>query len=271
MTSASGNRSRSTAAQYWDTVGEQWMKAQPDGLWRRHSDAVNRALLDRWIPESGVARLLKTDLFDESTSGGLAERLAASARLVVGIDVSAEIARGARRRCPGIQAVAADVRHLPFRDHSFDGVVSLSTLDHFTARADLSASLGELHRILREGGTLVLTMDNPGNPLVGLRNALPWSLLRRVGLVPYQVGMTFGPQQLRKMLADAGFDVVEVRPILHCLRVLAVPVARIFERHASEQGKRALLRWLLASENLSRMPFRYLTGHFVALLARKRP
>mgnify|MGYP006138370175 CR=1 FL=1 len=38
------------------------------------------------------------------------------------------------------------------------------------------------------------------NPVVRLRNALPFGLLRRTGLVPYYVGATCGPRRLRDFL-----------------------------------------------------------------------
>src|SRR5204863_8026948 len=68
-----------------------------------------------------------------------------------------------------------DVRALPFADGSFDVVVSTSTLDHFQARADIDTALRELHRVLASDGLAVVTLDNPWNPLVALRNALPRS------------------------------------------------------------------------------------------------
>ena len=57
------------------------------------------------------------------------------------------------------------------------------------------------------GGTLLITLDNGRNPLVALRNLLPFSLLRRLGLVPYYVGPTLGPTQLIDYLRAAGFAV----------------------------------------------------------------
>lgn len=37
---------------------------------RRYGDAVNRALLERWLPRAQLAAILKTDLFEEAIGGG---------------------------------------------------------------------------------------------------------------------------------------------------------------------------------------------------------
>ena len=49
----------------WDAMAAVWLERPPDGLWRRHSDAVNWGLLERWLPPR-LERVLKTDLFDEA-------------------------------------------------------------------------------------------------------------------------------------------------------------------------------------------------------------
>ena len=45
----------------WDTVAEVWQRAPAQTLWRRHSDRVNSALVERWLP-GGTGTTLKTDL-----------------------------------------------------------------------------------------------------------------------------------------------------------------------------------------------------------------
>ena len=79
---------------YWDEVAKKW-RASPQTLWRAHSDAVNGALFERWFPPRRVARVLKTDLFDEAVGGGLYDLLCAHACYVVGMDISTEVARAA--------------------------------------------------------------------------------------------------------------------------------------------------------------------------------
>lgn len=253
---------------YWDEVAGQWAGGR-DHLWRRHSDQVNGALCRRWLP-ARARRVLKTDVFDEVSTDGLWPVLGLRAETVEGLDVSPHVAAEARRRHPGMSITVGDVRHLPYANASFDAVVSTSTLDHFADTASIDASLRELWRILTPGGCLILTLDNPDNPVVAMRNALPFTWLNRVGLVPYFVGATFNERAARTHLTQAGFEVVDTTAILHCPRVLAVPAARAVARFASRGALSEGLLWILNRfEGLGAWPTRFRTGHFVAVLARR--
>ena len=254
---------------YWEGVAETWRATKPQALWRAHSDAVNARLLAAWLPDR-VDRLLKTDLFDEAVGQGLYAPLAARARLVAGIDVSAGVVGAATVGHAGLRGVQADVRRLPFADGAFDVVVSNSTLDHFGSLDELIAGLEEIHRVLRDGGQLLLTLDNLANPIVALRNALPYPVVHRTGIVPYYVGASCGPRRLRRVLSDLGYDVAEITAILHSPRVLAVALGEALDRHAGPETQRRFSGWLLAFERLARWPTRFLTGHFVAVRAVRR-
>ena len=187
---------------------------------------------------------------------------------MVGVDVSPGVLRAAGARHPWLVQAAGDVRRLPFADDSFDGIVSNSTLDHFANVDELYLSLRELSRVMRPGGRLILTLDNPGNPLVGIRNLLPFKLLNRLGVVPYYVGATVGARQLRRQVEAAGLTVDELTYTLHCPRFPAVLATRLMRRCRIETQER-LLRFLMGFERLARLPTRALTGYFVAVSASK--
>jgi SAM-dependent methyltransferase len=255
---------------YWDAVGAEWTGAQTDRLWRAHTDALYSRLMDRWLPPRS-RRALKTDLFDEAVAGGFGGSIARRCDALVGIDTSATVVERAAAGHPGIETAVADVRALPFPDGRFDLVVSPSTLDHFTSAGDLQRAVAELHRVLEPGGTLVVALDNLANPLVALRNALPFELLRRSGLVPYFVGASRGPRGLRRLLAECGFEVVGTDTLVHVPRVLAVPAARLVARHAGAGMQRRFLAALMRFEALGRLPTRFLTGHMVVAVAVRRP
>jgi SAM-dependent methyltransferase len=256
--------------QYWDSVSATWHERDDQALWRHHSDAVNLKLLARWLPNSKVSHVLKTDAFDEAFSTGLYPILASRAKHVVNIDISGSTLQLARARYLELLAVKADVRCLPCVDSAFDIAVSNSTLDHFTSHNQIVESLRELNRALAPDGQLLLTMDNLANPVVWLRNILPFKWLNRLGLVRYYVGATCGPRRLRRYLKEAGFEVLETTAILHCPRVMAVALARYLSCRASKQTQRKFLRILLGFEKLELWPTRYLTGYFVAVRAAKR-
>jgi len=254
----------------WDLTHTSWGKGRQK-LWREHSDAINCSLLSRWLSSGRTGLVLKTDLFDEMCGDGLFSSLSSGANRFVGIDLSQATTRIAGLKHPDLQAVTADVQRLPFNDGTFDLIVSNSTLDHFSNHELISESLAELFRILRQNGQLIITMDNPMNPVIAVRNALPSRLLRRMHLTPYYVGATLGPRALRNQLVQAGFKITEMDAVLHCPRVLAVAASFIMERLAPRRLQKAFLWSLSRFELLKYLPVRYLTAHFVAVNAIKKP
>ena len=264
-----GIRSIDGGPRRWDSALEPLLGAPGASLWRLHSDSVNATLFARWLPSEPCANLLKTDLFDEAMGDGLYPMLSTRAWHVAALDVAPSVLAAATMRHPALLAVAADVRRLPFASDAFDVVVSNSTLDHFDAREEILTALRGFHRILRPGGRLLLTMDNLANPAVALRNALPFRLLHRLKLVAYPIGATGGPRRLRRMLKDAGFDVLETVALLHCPRVLSVALARRCDRSGTPEAKARFLHSAWRWERLARWPTRYLTGYFVGINARK--
>ncbi|MFT5141294.1 MAG: SAM-dependent methyltransferase [Rhodothermales bacterium] len=254
---------------YWDSIHQPGKGSFQQSLWRVHSDRVNISLLKRWLGDRQFADILKTDLFDEATSPGLFPFLRDRAQSVHGIDLSVETADRAKSRYPGILASCADVRDLPFSDDRFDLIVSNSTLDHFHSKDQITISIRELFRVLKPGGELLITLDNPQNPIVGLRGLLPFRWLKRLHLVPYFVGKTCSRRELTAELEKAGFKVLRTRAILHCPRVLAVPVAGSLQKRASQKSWQRFLSMLKKFEYLAAAPTRFFTGHFVACLALK--
>lgn len=248
---------------YWDGVARAGHGAAPS-LWRLHADRATGELVARWLPRGRVARVLKTDLYDETCTAGLVPLLASRARLAIGVDVSPLVAATAVRRS-GVRAAACDVRSLPFRADSFDVVVSNSTLDHFARHDDIAAALREIERVLAPDGCLVVTLDNPGHPLVRVRNALA-PLLQRIGVVPYVVGATHGRRGLHAALVGCGFEPIELTAVHHMPRLVLVALQRL----AGGRSHAAALRVAAAAEALGRLPTRWWTGQYVAALARPR-
>jgi len=249
-------------------MGEDALQAgREPRLWRLHSDAVNGAFVRRALAGRRFHSALKTDLFDEAMTAGIVPIMRESTDSVTGIDFSGETVEHARRRDPELAVRIADVRRLPFDQGAFDLVVSLSTIDHLGSRSEVEEAILELARVLAPGGTLVLTVDNQLNPAVALRNMLPGAPLRRMGLVAYPVGPTVGPRRLERLVRDAGLRPSRREALMHCPRLLAVSLARRLERSSRAQGR--FLRTAGRFEALERLPSRYLTGHFAAIVAQR--
>lgn len=255
---------------YWDEVARSWQEATPRTFWRAYNDAINTSIFAQWLQADGVKHLLKTDLFDESLGDGLHRLLATRAKFVFGIDLSLLTVRVAKLRHYGLKVTGADVRHLPFADGVFDVIVSNSTLDHFESSDEIISSFQELYRVLRVGGHLLLTLDNLTNPVISIRNLLPFSLLKRLNIVPYYIGSTFGPKNLCHYLKQTGFEVLEVKAVMHFPRILTMLLAQMLERLVSQRIQKGVLHFLMSFEHMSLLPTRFLTGHYIAVRTIKK-
>jgi SAM-dependent methyltransferase len=122
-------------------------------------------------------------------AGRLTNALATHAKEVVGVDIAQSMIDEANRinQYPErVGFVAYDGHRLPFDDESFDGVVSLISIQHSPPAVQL-ASLVELQRVVRPGGVLALQIPfRPSRP-----DQLPTEAMRaRIELldVPSPVG-----------------------------------------------------------------------------------
>ena len=115
-----------------------------------------------------VAPLAGRAVLDVGAGTGRVSRLVAPhcARLVAA-EIEPHMLRVARRRLAGMGAahascVAADARGLPFADSTFDVVTAGWVFGHFTFwareawRANAARAIGEMRRVARPGGALIL-------------------------------------------------------------------------------------------------------------------
>ena len=184
-------------------------------------------------------------------------------------DISLDLIRVAHEHavelgCAGAAYAAADARHLPFADDVFDLIVSDSTLDHFQQTSDIHLSLRELGRVLRPGGTLIVSLDNPRNITQPLM-----SLWKKLGLAPYFIGATLSRQELVHSLRHIGLDVVASETLLHSPRFFTKAGLRIMRRLNPPALDRLAGDVLARSEGLRTWPTCELTALFIAACAVK--
>ncbi len=212
-------------------------------------------------------RILKTDLFEEAFGeDSLLESLSAGAGLAGGLDAAFSTAKNAAlRHGRKIRPIVSDVRHLGLRDRSVDLVLSTSTLDHFDGREDFLLALAELARVLKPGGMLFVTLDNPWNPLY---HPLRW--LSSWGIGPFTLGYTVSATQLERDLAAIGMMPEEREWLLHnpqgVSTLIFLGVRKILQRRKADAMIRLLLNMF---EWLQRLPTKRITACFVAVAARK--
>lgn len=135
-------------------------------------------------------------------------------------DISSQMLEQARPAAgPRLRLVQADATTLPFATGSFDYVVCIDLLPHLL---DPARTLGELHRVLRAGGTLILDSTNAA-PLWTLayprylgRNPIRWLRTWLAGGVPPEWQKRvwhLGRRRFLTLLAGAGFRVERVHGI----------------------------------------------------------
>ncbi len=271
MKQGNGDRSAERAdaldTAYWDGVAQRLAQRghYMDAFVGELKIRAYLALLERWEWRADGPQL-KTDLFEESTGvDALLWRMPAGS-VRVGMDLAPSAVASAARKDPrgDLACMVADVRQLPLASDSLSFALSPSTLDHFEIDQDLQVSLRELHRVLRPGGKLVITLanrSNMGDPL--LRLAV------RLGLAPYFIGTRYTAAELRQELETAEFCVLDQTAIVHHPRLMATAMAQIGRLIRWKPLLMAMQRLLLSMQRLESTRWRYATGCFVAALAEK--
>ncbi|RME87179.1 MAG: methyltransferase domain-containing protein [Anaerolineae bacterium] len=132
-----------------------WLAPVYDRLIRRFSSLETMLELAD-LPVAG--RLLDVG----GGTGRVAEALRPYVEQVVVADASSGMLRQAVSK-DGLQAVCAGAEALPFPDESFDRVVIVDALHHV---ADQAATAGEMWRVLRSGGRIVIQEPDVRTALV---------------------------------------------------------------------------------------------------------
>lgn len=255
-----------STSDYWDGLLTEFQDQSPAlRLWRVYMRAVYGRLIHNWFSTLTEA-CLKTDLFEEAISEeGPLQDLGPQA---LGLDASFEVVQGARlnfgKRGAWPSLLVGDLRHIPLKSGALPAILSGSSLDHFADAAEIAVSLAELRRILAPGGTLIITFDNPHNPVVWLRNHLPFAWLNRIGLVPYYVGPTYTRQQGLQQLSALGFSVTDVTAVAHAPRIVAMALVRLAEALHWVWLLKVTHTLMHSAEVLERLPTRYFTGYYLA-------
>lgn len=170
-------------------------------------------LYDSWFdtPLGGTVDLLEKDLLvrfmgevaaqaalDVGTgTGHFAQFLAERGARVVGVDISRAMLRVAAAKSGMPPLVQADAAALPFGDGIFDLVLSVTALEFVP---DAARATGEMARVCRSGGRLV----------VGVLNAWsPWAWVRRKAARlnpqdPFASAHFFSPPEFVRLLAPYG-------------------------------------------------------------------
>lgn len=140
--------------------------------------------------------------------GRFAAELARVGMTVLGVDVAAEPLRRARERHPGVDLrIVPAEGPWPLADASFDVVWAGETIEHV---ADTAGWLSEVRRVLRSGGSLLLSTPAHGRlTMLGLavsRKKLDAHFDPRGDHLRFYTART-----LTRLLEEFGFEDVDVR------------------------------------------------------------
>jgi SAM-dependent methyltransferase len=111
---------------------------------------------------AGPGRLLEVG----TGEGGNLFHLGPRPDVTVGLDYVANKVAFASCAIPWARFVCADALHLPFRPGAFDRVFCRDVLHHLEPDATQGA-VGELFRVCRPGGQVILIEPNGRNPIIG--------------------------------------------------------------------------------------------------------
>ena len=87
-------------------------------------------------------------------TGMFLKELAERGELVIGVDSSMKMLSVARKRARKAVPICADADHLPFKDGSFDVVVSVTLLQNVPAPV---TTMREIARVMKSGGVAIVT------------------------------------------------------------------------------------------------------------------
>jgi len=137
------------------------------------------------------------------------------ARRVIALDYDELTSRHVARAYPQLNVLRGNLAALPVRDGGVDVVANLQVIEHLW---DQEGFLAECRRVLRPGGTLIVTTPN----------RLTFSPGQDTPLNPFHT-RELAPSELDEMLREAGFRVDELTGLRHGQRLDTLLNGRIID------------------------------------------
>lgn len=217
----------------WNAWNAATREKQINFFSRTQADFVERYLQTMAVPTPAILEV-------GCGTGWLCERLSRLGN-VTGTDLSDEVLARARTRVPGVNFVPGDFRSLDLPVRSYDVVVTLETLSHFS---DQAAFVGRIADLLRPGGHVIIATQN--RPVLERWSAIP-------GPAPGQIRHWVDAAGLRRLLS-ARFNDVRVSSIC--------PVGdQGLLRIVNSPRLNALVGHVVPSATVTRLKERLMLGH----------
>ncbi len=213
----------------WPEAYDEWFATPIGSLVKKYETEL---ILDLLKPEKGDF------ILDAGCGTGIFTLdILSSGSKVVGLDISLPMLIQARKKLKGFpfHSVLADMLHLPFPESLFDKVVSITALEFIS---DAKAAVGELFRVTRRGGTIVVAT---------LNSLSPWASRRIVEAKErhtiFEKAVFRSPDDLRSLAPVEG----EVKTAIHFQKdndpERAVEVEQQGKRKGLDTGAFVAIRW----------------------------
>ncbi|MFX1283497.1 MAG: class I SAM-dependent methyltransferase [Promethearchaeota archaeon] len=188
--------------------------------------ALAKKSLDRKILELFAERVGSSEtVYDIGCGPGTVTRyLKGLGVSIVGIDISTKMVEIARKLNPKIHFEQGDVFNLKLGENTLGGIIAFYLIINFP-RADIPKVSEEMFRVLRQGGTLLLTF-HVGEKTIPVEEYLGKKVTMNFTL--------FQPEEIKAILQRCGFQIGEIvvrTPYTDVERDL--PKAYIFARKPS--------------------------------------
>lgn len=257
---------------YWDGVARRMngpIFQEQIAMYKRR---LYLDLISAWAPpvedpthraDREARTLLKTDLFEEAFGKDLLlDSLKEKYSTTIGMDISNVVAEKAKKQVPGISCLTNDVCNLPFKNESFDLILSNSTLDHLPFDM-ISNGINELWRVLKQGGCMILTLDSRHNPL----HLLSHYIRRWMG--GYYEERCFTIQEATALLNKGQFHVFDITAIYHIPPGINF-MAKMLHKAIGPRSNRLIRYMIDIFHKGGQLPTRFFTGRFIAIHAVKK-
>jgi ubiquinone/menaquinone biosynthesis C-methylase UbiE len=203
------NDPKQIVAQGYDQVAHDYNRLEGETAWPRMRWL--KKLLSRLEPNSSVLDL-------GCGSGDPADIEISKAHNVTGIDISQTQIDLARQNVPTGNFLHGDAGSVEFAAASFDAVISFYTLEHIP-REEHRTILRRVYQWLRAGGFLLISIEaGDFDDVIGEWLGVPMFI------------SCFGPETMKQMIDEAGFELLETAIEIQVEQSRDVPFLWVFGR-----------------------------------------
>lgn len=249
-------------SKFWNDIISKLSEFYLCGTLREYRDSEFLNLLSGWMNPPFTA-VLKTDAFEEAFGCcAVMEWLCRNSKNAFLLDVSCEALKKATLRMGNSKSakITADLStSMPFSDAAFDLIFSTNTYGYLK---DIRHGLKEAHRVLKDDGTLIISVRNKLNPI-----SLSGKYLKMLSFPPADAYM---PDNFRALLREAGFKVTQDAFIVH-IPALFDPMLKFLEKRENIIFRiviKIIVRGLKIYSKIN-YPLRYFTAWMVVFKAQK--